>query len=54
MLESLSTKSTEALWFAQNQLNLSYGDNRSTILSRLEKEDVAGTPCIPSFAFWRP
>ena len=41
MLESLGSKLAGGLWFAQNRLILSYGDNKSIILSQLEKKDLA-------------
>ena len=41
MLESLGSKLAGGLWFAHNRLILSYGDNKSIILSQLEKKDLA-------------
>lgn len=41
VLESLGSKSAGGLWFAQNQLILSYGNKSSIILSQPEKKDIA-------------
>ena len=47
VLESCSPRSAEALRFAQDQLILFYGNNRSISWSRLEKKDTAAVHPLP-------